>query len=62
MSVRKSLMGFVCVLAVTAMSSAAYAKTVYVSTNGKDSNNGSASSPFRTIERLPSPISTPAMS
>lgn len=51
MSIKKTLMGAAFLLAFTAMTGTAYAKTVYVSTKGNDKNNGSANAPFRTIEK-----------
>ncbi len=51
MSFKKHLMGFVCAIAVATAGGSAYAKTVYVSPNGSDKGNGSASAPFRTIEK-----------
>lgn len=57
MPIRKSLMGLICVLAVTAMSGGAYAKTIYVSTKGDDKNNGSVNAPLRTISQAAKNVS-----
>ncbi len=48
---RKGLMGFVCAMAITAMSGTAYAKTVYVSAKANGNGNGSVSAPFGSISK-----------
>ncbi len=50
MPYKKNLLGFLCAITVAAMSSVAYAETVYVSANAGSKGNGSARSPFNTID------------
>ncbi len=51
MSFKKNLMGFVCAIAVAAISSTAYAETLYVSANAGSNGNGSVKAPFGSINK-----------